>query len=158
MRAIFTGSFDPVTNGHLDLIQRVLPLAESLVVAVAVNSQKEAFFAIEDRLSMLRASCMEWPQVIINTFSGLVVQAAREVGADTIVRGIRNSADLEHEMQMALMNRTLAGIETLLLPADTQWAFVSSSLIKEVARLGGDITPFVPVTVAESLRRRLLPS
>ena len=107
---------------------------------------------------MLREACALWPAVIINTFTGLVVEAAQESDADTIVRGIRNNADLEHEMQMALMNRSLTGIETMLLPADPQWAFVSSSLIKEVARLGGDISPFVPQVVAESLQSRFLPS
>ena len=157
MLALFTGSFDPVTNGHLDLIQRMVPLAETLVVAVAVHPLKTPFFAVDERVAMLRTVCEAWPTVRILTFQGLVVEAARQTGADVIVRGIRNSADLEHEMQMALMNRSLTGIETLLLPADPQWAFVSSSLIKEVARLGGNITPFVSTIVADALQARLLP-
>ncbi|HEY3378432.1 MAG TPA: pantetheine-phosphate adenylyltransferase [Armatimonadota bacterium] len=148
MRALFAGSFDPVTYGHLDLISRVVPLVESLVVAVAINSEKRPIFSEEERLTLLRATCQAWPQVEVRAFQGLVVDAARTVGATVIIRGIRNASELDHELQMAQTNRQLSGIETLLLPASPQWSFVSSSLIKEVARYGGDITPYVPAAVA----------
>ena len=157
MRALFTGSFDPVTNGHLDLIQRMAPLVDSLVVAILVNSEKRPIFTNEERIAMLRDACHAWSNVEITAYQGLVVDAARHFNVTAIVRGIRHSAELEREMQMARMNQALSGIETLLLPASPQWAFVSSSLIKEVARYGGDISPFVPKVVAEQLRARCGP-
>jgi len=157
MRALFTGSFDPVTNGHLDLIQRMASLVDSLVVAILVNAEKHPAFTNEERIAMLSDACRAWPNVEIAAFQGLVVDAARHFNATVIVRGIRHSAELEREMQMARMNQALSGIETLLLPASPQWAFVSSSLIKEVTRYGGDVSPFVPEAVVEQLRARCGP-
>lgn len=152
MRALLTGSFDPVTYGHLDIIRRAASLVDSLVVAVAVNAEKRSLFSLETRVELLRTVCREWANVEVSAFEGLVVDAAREVGAHIIIRGIRHASEFDGEMQMALVNRTLSGIETLLLPASPQWAYISSSLTKEVARLGGDISAFVPPVVQERLQ------
>lgn len=152
MRALYTGSFDPVSNGHLDVIRRVVPLLDSLVVAVASNAEKRPLFTTEERVALLAEVCREWPTVEVRAFHGLMVEAAREVGARCIIRGIRSGAEFDLEMQMAQANRALTGIETLLLPASPQWAFVSSSLIKEIARYGGDISPYVPAIVAQRLQ------
>jgi len=155
MRILFPGTYDPVTNGHLDLIGRLVPLAESLVVAVAINLEKRPLFSDDERVEMLKAACRAWPTVEVRAFRGLVVDAARQVEADLIVRGIRSSAEGDRELQMAYTNRALTGIETLLLPASPGLAYVSSSLVREVARFGGDITPFVPPEVAERMYARL---
>jgi pantetheine-phosphate adenylyltransferase len=156
MRALFAGSFDPVTNGHLDLIRRLAGLVESLVVAVAINQHKRPLFTADERVALLVELCHPWSNVQVQAFSGLIVDAARATGVDCIVRGIRSDGEFAHEMQMALANRALAGIETLLLPASPDLSFISSSLVKEVASFGGDVTPFVPVVVAERLQARLV--
>jgi pantetheine-phosphate adenylyltransferase len=155
MRAIYTGSFDPVTNGHLDIISRVAPLVDSLIVAVAVNLQKQPMFRDDERVAMLSEVCRPWPNVEVSAFHGLVVEAAREVNAQLIIRGIRCAAEFDNEMQMAQVNRALTGIETLLLPASPQWAFVSSSLVKELARFGGDFSAYVPPIVFERMQEYL---
>ncbi len=155
MRALFAGSFDPVTNGHLDLISRLVGMAETLVVAVAINPRKQPLFAPEERVALLTELCRPWPHVQVRAFSGLVTDAARDVGADCLVRGIRDTAEYARETQMALANRALTGIETLLLPASPGKAFISSSLVKEIAAFGGDISPFVPAAVAELVPARL---
>lgn len=152
MRALFAGSFDPVTHGHLDLIGRVVSLVDSVVVAVATNPDKHPLFADEERVAILREVCRPWPTVEVRAFRGLVVDAARETGATLIVRGLRGEAEAAGELQMAQMNRALTGIETLLVPTTPQWAFVSSSLVKEIARLGGTVDAFVPGIVAARLR------
>jgi len=152
MRALFPGSFDPVTNGHLDLIARLATLVDEVVVAVAVNPQKVPLFSEEERVDLLREACRPWPAVRVQAFTGLVVEAAREYGADLIVRGIRGSADADREMQMAQFNRAMTGIETLCLPASPAWAFVSSSFVREIARFGGEVAPYVPPPVAARMR------
>ncbi|MHB9026690.1 MAG: pantetheine-phosphate adenylyltransferase [Armatimonadota bacterium] len=152
MRALLAGSFDPVTNGHLDLISRLVSLIDSLVVAVAVNIEKRPLFTDAERVAMLRDACRPWPSVEVVTFSGLVVDAARQFGADVIVRGARHAGEFERELQMARMNRAITGIETLVMPARPELSFVSSSLVKEVAGFGGDVSAFVPTAVAVRLR------
>jgi len=154
MRALFPGSFDPVTNGHLDLIARLAPLVDEVVVALAVNPQKIPLFTEDERVELLREVCRPWPVVRVQVFTGLVVDAARQCGADLIIRGIRGGADCEREWQMAHLNRTMAGIETLWLPASPEWACVSSSLVREIARFGGEVAPFVPAPVAACLREK----
>jgi len=151
MRALFPGSFDPVTNGHLDLIARLVTLVDEVVVAVAINPAKHPLFSREERVALLREACACWPTVQIQEFIGLVVDAARQYEASMIVRGIRGNGELDREMQMAQANRALCGIETLLLPAHPAWSFVSSSLVREIARFGGDIAPYVPAPVAARL-------
>lgn len=152
MRALFSGSFDPVTNGHLDIIERVASVAECLLVAIARNAEKQPLLPEAERVALLRESCKAWDNVRIDAFQGLIVDAARDFGATVIVRGIRSPAELDRELQMAQVNRMLSGIETWLVPATAQWAFVSSSLVKELVRFGGDITSFVPAHVAARLR------
>lgn len=156
MIAIFPGSFDPITNGHLDLIERGSRLFETLVVAILQNENKQPLFTIEDRADMLREAVGNMPNVEIGCFDGLLVNYARGRGAGVILRGIRAISDYEYELQMALTNRRLEpGIETVFLMAGEAHSFVSSRLVKEVARLGGDIGSFVPASVAGRLRTRL---
>jgi pantetheine-phosphate adenylyltransferase len=152
MRALFAGSFDPVTYGHLDVISRFAPQVDTLVVAVAVNPDKRPLFPEAERVAMLREVCRPWPNVEVHAFQGLVVEAAQAVEATLLVRGIRNSAEFDREMQMAHVNRALTGIETLLLPASAPWAYLSATLVREVARFGGEVSPFVPDMVAARLR------
>lgn len=152
MRALFAGSFDPVTNGHVDLIGRAAVIADSVVVAVAVNIAKRPIFPDEVRVAMLREACQGWPQVTVVVFHGLIVEAAREFGADVLIRGVRASDDFAKEYQMAQVNRALTGIETLLLPASPQLSFLTSSLIKELIRFGGDVSSMVPPAVCARLQ------
>lgn len=154
MRALFAGSFDPVTLGHLDVISRLAGMLDALVVAVAINPDKHAMFSIEERVTMLRDVCQPWPNVDVQAFSGLVTEAARDLEVGCLVRGVRGAVEFAREEQMALANRALTGIDTLLLPASPHLSFISSTLVKEVAAFGGEITPFVPAVVAQRLRQR----
>ena len=152
--AIYPGSFDPVTNGHLDLIERGARLFDTLVVAVLHNEVKQPLFSVADRVEMLREAIGKMSNVEIDCFDGLLVNYASQRGAGVIVRGIRAISDYEYELQMALTNRRLEPrIETVFLMAGEANSFVSSRLVKEVARLGGDISGFVPESVAGHLRR-----
>src|SRR5436305_14165586 len=159
-RAIYPGSFDPVTNGHLDIIQRGCKLFDEIIVAVLVNPDKTSFFSIEARSEILREVLQTIDrgdcEVTVESFQGLLVQYAAERGANAIVRGIRAISDYEYELQMALMNRRLQpGLETVFLPASETFSFISSKLVKEVISLGGNITGLVPPLVEEQLRRRI---
>jgi pantetheine-phosphate adenylyltransferase len=147
-RAVCPGSFDPVTHGHLDVIGRTAALVEEVVVAVGGNLSKTGLFTIEERLEMLRTVCARWANVEVRMFPGLLVDFCTENRIDVISKGVR-AADFAYEVQMAQMNRSLSGVDTLLLPTAPQWAFVSSSLVREVASLGGNVTPFLPSEVAE---------
>lgn len=155
MVAIYPGSFDPITNGHLDLIERGSRLFERLIVAVLQNENKQALFTVGERVEMLRDVVAPMDNVEIDCFDGLLVGYAARRGARVILRGVRAVADYEFELQMALMNRRLDNsIETIFLMASEGNSFVSSRLVKEVVRLGGDITGFVPPSVAARLRNR----
>jgi pantetheine-phosphate adenylyltransferase len=150
--AIFAGTFDPVTNGHVDLIRRALRLVDRLTVAVAARPEKKVLFTQEERVLMIREAVPGEPRLNVEPFTGLLVQFAEARGIGTIIRGLRFVSDFEYEFQMALMNRRLSGsIETLFLMPSETYTFVNSSLVKEIARHGGDVAPFVPAGVAERL-------
>lgn len=159
-RAIYPGSFDPVTNGHLDVIERAAKLFDEVIVAVAVNSQKQPQFTVEERLEMLReTTAPHGARVRLARLEGLLVDYARQAGAAAIIRGLRAVSDFEFEFQMALMNRKLeAGVETIFLMPKEEYTYLSSRITKEIARLGGDVTSFVPSCVSDALRTKFPPN
>jgi pantetheine-phosphate adenylyltransferase len=146
-RAVCPGSFDPVTHGHLDVIERTARIVDDVVVAVGTNISKNALFAPAERVEMLAEECAQWSNVEVTLFEGLLVDFCTANDIDIISKGLR-AADLAYELQMAQMNRQLTGVDTLFLPTSPQWAFVSSSLVREVATLGGDVTSFLPGRIA----------
>ena len=155
--AIYPGSFDPITNGHLDLIQRGSALFDRLIVAILRNDEKRPLFSAEDRMEMLREVIGGLTNVEVGSFDGLLVDYAAQRGASVILRGIRAISDYEYELQMALMNRRLRPeIETVFLMAGEAHSFISSRLVKEVIRLGGNISGLVPPSIEGRLRRRVL--
>lgn len=154
MRALCPGSFDPVTYGHLDIVERAERLFGEVVVAVGRNSAKRTLFTPEERVSMLTEACAGRPGVRVVLLDGLLVDFARAQGCDVIVKGLRFAGDFEFELQMAQMNAHLTGIETVLLPTAARWAAVSSTIIREVAGYGGDVSSFVPPGVAARLADR----
>lgn len=155
---VYPGSFDPITNGHLDLIQRGARITDRLIVAVLRNEQKEPLFSVEERLEMLAEVVRGMPNVELDSFDGLLVDYAYQKGASVILRGIRAISDYEYELQMALMNRRLApGIETVFMMAGEAYSFISSRIVKEVISLGGNIADLVPPPVEARLRQRILP-
>ena len=157
--AIYPGSFDPVTNGHLDIIGRAAPLFDRLIVAVAPassNPSKAPLFSPAERTDFLIGACREWPSVEVEQFEGLLVAYAQQRGAQAIVRGLRAVSDFDFEFAMALMNHRLAPqIETLYMAASSEYSFLSSTLVKEIARLGGPISGLVPPAVESALAQRL---
>jgi pantetheine-phosphate adenylyltransferase len=155
LTALCPGTFDPVTNGHLDIIERAARRFDALVVGVLDNPAKQPLFAAEERVSMLKEATHHLPNVEVDAFSGLLVDYAKRRGADVVVKGLRAVTDLEYEIQMAQMNHSLTGLETLFMTTAPQWSFLSSSLIKEVARFGGDVSGLVPPVAAERLREQL---
>ena len=153
--ALYPGSFDPPTRGHEDLIRRSLALADRIVVAIAVNSSKSPLFSVDERLDLLREIAGDLPQVSFESFDGLLVDFARKVQADIIVQGLRAVSDFEYEFQMALMNRQLhQKLETVFLVPAVDQTYLSSSLAREVARYGGDVSALVHPAVAKALRKK----
>jgi len=156
MRALYPGSFDPLTLGHLDLIERASGLFEAVVVAVLQNPSKTPAFSLEQRLTQIRSATGRLTNVEVGSFDGLTVQYARSCGAQVILRGLRALSDFEFELQIAHTNKSLApDIETVFLATATQHSFLSSSVVKEVARFGGDVRHMVPTGVADDLSRLL---
>ncbi len=156
--ALYPGTFDPVTNGHLDIIGRAVKLVDRLVIGVAINTGKGPLFSLDERVEILREQTagLKGAEIIVRPFDTLLVHFAREVGASIIVRGLRAVADFEYEFQMTAMNQQLdRNIETVFLMADPRHQAVASRLVKEIAALGGDITAFVPPEVAVKLRSKL---
>jgi pantetheine-phosphate adenylyltransferase len=155
--AIYPGSFDPVTNGHLDLIERGAKIFDRLVVSILRNLDKEPLFTIDERVEMLREVTQPWPNVEIDVFSGLLVDYARQREANVILRGIRAVSDYEYELQMAMMNRKLnANVETVFMMPAVSYSYLSSRLVREIAQLGGPIKGLVPPVVEERLRAKVL--
>jgi pantetheine-phosphate adenylyltransferase len=156
VKALYPGTFDPPTNGHIDLIQRGSNLFDHLIVGVLTNPVKDPLFTVEERVEMLREATAGMGNVSIATFGGLMVEFAREQGCVAVLRGIRAISDYEYEFQMALMNRRLApDVETVFLQPAGRYSFVSSRMVKEVFSLGGDISGLVPANVLKRLRARI---
>ena len=155
LTALCPGTYDPVTNGHLDIIGRAAQTFDAVIVGALENPSKQPMFALEERVAMLKEACSGMSSVSIVSFRGLLVDFAREQSVGVIVKGLRAVSDYEYEIQMAQMNLRLAGVETVFMPTNPSWSFLSSSLVKEVARLGGDVSGLVPDHVREALSDRL---
>ncbi|WP_018504542.1 pantetheine-phosphate adenylyltransferase [Parafrankia discariae] len=160
-RAVCPGSFDPITNGHLDIIVRASKLFDEVVVAVLINKSKAHLFTIDERIDLIRDAVRSHPDaptnVVVDSSHGLLVDFCRVRGIQSIVKGLRAVSDFDYELQMAQMNHSLAGVETLFMSTNPQYAFLSSSLVKEVARYGGDVSGLVPDVVLKGLRDRSAP-
>lgn len=152
---LYAGSFDPVTRGHMDVIARACRLCETLVVAVMHNPEKRGAMAVEDRVRILQKACEGLPQVRVIAHGGLLVECAREVGAEAAIRGVRPMGDFENEFQMAQINRRLGGVETLLMTTSEDVASISSSIVRQIAAFGGDIEGFVPPGTAAEIAAAL---
>jgi len=152
VRAIFPGSFDPITNGHLDVITRGMRLFDELIVAVGRSPVKNQLFTPEERVEMIKELVKDLPGVVVESFEGLMVEYARQIHADVVLRGLRSLTDVQYEFQLAMTNRAVAGIETIFIMSSEQYGFTSSTLIREVASLGGDLSNLIP----ESVHRRLV--
>ena len=153
-RVLCLGFFDPVTNGHIDIIGRTASLYDEVVVAVFINQSKSGLFSVDERRDMLVEVTAEWPNVSIDVFEGLVVDYCRVHDIPVIVKGLRAVSDFDYELQMAQMNRGLAGIDTLFMPTNPEYSFLASSLVKEIATYGGDVTSLVPPLVLKRLLER----
>ncbi len=153
--ALVPGSFDPPTLGHLDVIARCASIFDEVVVAVIRNPSKTPLFSTAERIEMLQENCSSWENIAIESFDGLLVDFARHRGAGVIVKGLRAMTDFDYELQMAQMNRHLTGITTMFVATKADYGYLSSSLVKEVAALGGDIDALVPANVARSIKERL---
>jgi pantetheine-phosphate adenylyltransferase len=153
--AVYPGTFDPITNGHTDLVSRAARVFPKVVIAIAENPHKEPLFTLQDRIYMARRAMAQWKNVEVMGFSNLLVEFVQQIGGSIIVRGLRAVSDFEYEFQLASMNRHLApGVETMFLTPDEDFGFISSTLVKEVARLDGDVSNFVSPEVAEAMQRR----
>ncbi len=153
--ALCPGTFDPVTNGHVDIIQRAARCFDEVVVAVLENPEKQPLFSAEERVAMLKDAVADIDAVTVESFTGLLVEFARTKGTTSVVKGLRAVTDFDFEMQMAQMNSRMAGVETFFVPTSPQWSYLSSSLIKQVVRYGGDISGLVPSFVKARLEEKL---
>ena len=152
--AVVPGSFDPPTLGHLDVIARAVDVFDTVIIAVVENPSKSPLFSVEERKAMLEEMCRDWGNTSVDHFSGLLVDFAREQGADVIVKGLRAVSDFEYELQMAQMNHHLSSVHTVFLPTSPEHAYLSSSLVKEVGRFGGSLDGLVSPVVARALKER----
>jgi len=153
--AVYPGVFDPVTLGHLDIIRRGTALFDRLIVAVASKPDKQPLFTTEERVALLRDAVADLKNVAVDSYEGLTVEFVRRHGASVILRGLRQHSDFEYEYQLALTNRTIAGVETVFVMADEKVAYISSRLVREVASLGGDVSKLIPPNVAKALKTKL---
>lgn len=154
-RAVCPGSFDPATFGHLDIVSRASALFDEVTVAVLVNKSKKSLFTVDERIDMLREVCADFHNVTIDAFHGLLVDFCRDRDIHAIVKGLRAVSDFDYELQMAQMNSSLADVETVFVPTSPEYSFLASSLVKEVATFGGDVSSLVPALVLERLTARL---
>ncbi len=156
--AVYPGSFDPVTNGHLDIIRRAAASYPKLIVAVVANPNKKPLLTVDERVALLREVCKGLPQVEVDSFEGLLVDYVRRRRASLIIKGLRIVSDFEYEFSMALLNRRLrGGVDTMFLPASLEYAYISSSSVREVFSLGGNIAEFVPLAVLRAMKQRARP-
>ena len=153
--ALVPGSFDPPTKGHVDVVERCAGLFDRVIVAIVSNPDKSSLFTTDERIAMLEECAVAWDNVTVDAFSGLLVDFANSSGADVIVKGLRAVTDFEYEIQMAQMNRELSGIVTLFVATKPEFGYLSSSLVKQVAELGGNVEGLVPTPVAVALKERL---
>ncbi|GAB4133705.1 MAG: pantetheine-phosphate adenylyltransferase [Ignavibacteriales bacterium] len=154
-RVIYPGTFDPVTNGHIDIVRRAAELFDEVVVTIARNPAKTCLFSVNERIEMLKESLKEFPNVLVDSFDGLVVDHAKHLGAIGIVRGLRAVSDFEYEFQMALMNRKLAGeISTILLMPHARYTYLNSTIVRNLAAFGGNVAEFVPEIVQLKLKEK----
>lgn len=153
--AVFPGSFDPITNGHLDVIRRSLSVFSELIVAVGVNPAKEPLFTGPERVAMIEELVKQWPNVRVDLFTGLTVDYVKSKNAQVILRGLRNLTDVQYEFEMALTNRAVADIETVFIMTGFRYGFTTSTLIREIGRYGGDISELIPASVYKKLQERL---
>ena len=154
-KAIYPGSFDPITNGHLNIIERALDIFDSVTVVIATNPNKTSLFSVEESLEMIAEATECWPQVLVDYNEGLTVDYARRVGISTAVRGLRAVTDFEHEFSMALTNRSLwPDFDTVFLMTRVDYMYLSSSVVRQVAQLGGDISQFVPASIEQRLKAK----
>lgn len=153
--AVYPGTFDPVTNGHIDLVERSLTIFDEVVAAVAANPKKEPLFSLEERIAMFKEVTAKYRNVVIEGFDGLLVDYVKRKKAVAIIRGLRAVSDFEYEMQMALMNRRLdSSIETVFLMPNEEYSFITSTIVREAASYGGDVSSLVPKAVVEKLKRK----
>ncbi len=155
VRAIFPGTFDPITNGHLDVIHRGIKLFDELIIAVGRSPIKNPLFTPEERVEMIAELVADIPDVLVESFDGLTVKYAAKKEADVILRGLRSLTDVQYEFQLAMTNRSVAGIETVFVMTSEQYGFTSSTLIREVASLGGDVSNLIPKNIYNRLQHRL---
>lgn len=154
--AIFPGTFDPITNGHVDILERALKLFDKVIIAIAHNSSKNPLFTEAERLELIKASVRRYDRVEVDAFSGLLVDYAARRGATTIIRGLRAISDFEYEFQMALMNRALnATIETVFLMPKEEWTYLNSTIIRNIAMLHGNVAQFAPLPVVTALEQKV---
>ncbi len=154
-RAVCPGSFDPVTNGHLDIIQRASNLFDEVTVAVLINKKKQSMFTVDERIELLREVTADCPNVVVDSFHGLLVDFCHDRQIQAIVKGLRAVSDFDYELQMAQMNYQLSGVDTVFVSTNPLYSFLSSSLVKEVATYGGDVSGLLPGVVFDRLRERV---
>ena len=154
--AIYPGSFDPITNGHVDILKRAAVVFDKVIIAVSVNSQKVPLFSIEERVELAKSIFSDYKNVEVATFTGLLAEYAKSVGAKTIIKGLRAVSDFEYEFQMAHMNKKInPDVETMFMMSNQKYSYLSSSIVKEVGRLGGDLTDLVPEQIIDEIYKRL---
>ena len=153
-RAVAPGSFDPITLGHIDVIERASPLFDEVIIAVLVNSSKSGMFTIEERIALIKESVAQFPNVKVDSWSGLLVDYCEQNKITAIIKGLRAISDFDYELQMSQMNFQLKGVETFFMATKPDYSFLSSSLVKEIAKYGGDVSTWVPANVLKALKSR----